>query len=372
MDTEPVDGPLSPALEAAARGHTLVVGARAPVALFDFALTRPAAGSKLAPELAPAMAQLRQAEATIVTLDLLPPAPDCPLPGADIEARVRFATDGKAAAALPALRDALRWIGRPDPRPATAGSEVLLVAVLKAAREAEVRQEGAEVVAVGGPRWSAADLTASAKTPVRTTEWKLKQIGLALHSYEATHGHFPSAVTRDSAGKPLFSWRVELLPFLEQEQLYFKLNRKEAWNHPDNKTLLEKVPDIYAMSSDDPAKTASGTRFVAVVGKGGVFDETTTTKLPDITDGTSNTLMVVEASEPVHWAEPRDLAYTAGGPVPILGIPTADVFWILLADGSPHTLVRGNVRPADFKGLFTRSGNELVDLEKLKRVRKGK
>ena len=153
-------------------------------------------------------------------------------------------------------------------------------------------------------------------------------------------------------------------------RLYRKLNRKVAWDHPDNKVLLDKVPDIFALQAGDPAASATATRFQALVGTGGVFDPSLEVKFTDVTDGSGNTLLLVEAGDPVHWAAPRDLAYKPGGPVPKLGNPAADTFLILLADGSTRALPRGGLRPVDLTAIFTRSGNEVVDWAKLQEVRK--
>jgi hypothetical protein len=243
---------------------------------------------------------------------------------------------------------------------------------LKAAREADLRQDGAEVVVSGGPRWTAADWAAVARKPVPTIEQKLGQIGRALHAYGDTYDHFPPPVIRAEGGRALRSWRVELLPFLEQNELYRKLNLKEAWDHPDNKALLEKVPEVFAMAVDDPARSASGTRFQALVGPGGVFDPTAPVGWPGIRDGTSNTVLVVEAGEPVHWAAPRDVEYKPGDPLPKLGLPGADAILLLVADGSTKRLPRAGLRAEDLSALFTRAGNETVDWARLERGRKGK
>ena len=298
LDAGPVDGPLSPALEAAARGHTLVAGLRGPAGLIGLV---PAADAQLPPGVAGGVGHLRSVTAAVVTLDLRPAAQDHPLPGADLTARFRFPTEAGAAAAVPAVREALGWLGRSDPEPATTGLAALLPAVQTAAREAAVRQDGAEVVVTGGPRWSPAEVAGVGQKPVLTSARKLSLIGNALHAYADTHGHFPPAVIRSDDGRPLYSWRVELLPFLEQDQIYRRLNRNEAWDHSDNKALLGRVPEVFGPSADDPARTPTGTRFQALVGKGGVFDPTAKTNLPAITDGSSNTILLVEAGEPVHW-----------------------------------------------------------------------
>jgi hypothetical protein len=228
------------------------------------------------------------------------------------------------------------------------------------------------VIATGGPRWTAADWAGLDKKPVLTTESKLRVIGLALQNYADLYGHYPPAVARSPDGKPLYSWRVALLPFVEEDALYRKLNLKEAWDHPDNKALLERVPPFLAMAEDDPARSATGTRFQVLRGKGGVFEEGAKVTRSHVTDGLSNTVTVVEAGDPVPWAAPRDVAYQPGDPLPKLGLPGADTVLVLLADGAPKRLLRTAVRPEDLTALFTRAGNDRVDWGRLEVRKKGR
>src|SRR5262245_42896435 len=86
--------------------------------------------------------------------------------------------------------------------------------------------------------------------PATQADWqksinKLKLIGVAVHSFHDANGYFPSDVT-DAKGKPLLSWRVAILPFLERNDLYEKFKLDEAWDGPTNKELLAKVPTVYA------------------------------------------------------------------------------------------------------------------------------
>jgi hypothetical protein len=195
---------------------------------------------------------------------------------------------------------------------------------------------------------------------------------LALQNYADLYGHYPPAVARSPDGKPLYSWRVALLPFVEEDALYRKLNLKEAWDHPDNKALLERVPPFLAMAEDDPARSATGTRFQVLRGKGGVFEEGAKVTRSHVTDGLSNTVTVVEAGDPVPWAAPRDVAYQPGDPLPKLGLPGADTVLVLLADGAPKRLLRTAVRPEDLTALFTRAGNDRVDWGRLEVRKKGR
>jgi hypothetical protein len=371
LGSPPADGPLTPALEEAARGHTLVLAARSPAELLLGTNVPMLAAHDAPPEVGQALDQLRAAETVVVIADLLPPAADRTLPGADTEVRIRFPSAARAAEALSDFRGVLDWLGEPDPDRST-GPDSLLPGVRTAARTAQLRQDGPEVIATGGPRWTAADWARLDKKRVLTSDARLRSIGLALANYADVNGHFPPAVVRRPDGIPLHSWRVELLPFLEEDALYRKLNLKEAWDHPDNKALLEHVPEIFAMAETDPARSATGTRFLALVGQGGVFEEGTNVTLSHVTDGTGNTVAVVEAGDPVPWAAPRDIAYKPGDPLPKLGLPGADIVLVLLADGAPKRLSRAALRPEDFAAFFTRAGNDRVDWGRLEVRKKGR
>jgi hypothetical protein len=71
----------------------------------------------------------------------------------------------------------------------------------------------------------------------------LKQLGIAIHSYHDVHGFLPTDV-RDADGKPLLSWRVLLLPYLEQEPLYRRFKLDEPWDSENNKPLLALMPEV--------------------------------------------------------------------------------------------------------------------------------
>ena len=73
----------------------------------------------------------------------------------------------------------------------------------------------------------------------------LKQIGLAMHNYHAMHKTFPPAYTVDKAGKPLLSWRVLILPYLEQDALYKEFHLDEPWDSEHNRALIDRMPATY-------------------------------------------------------------------------------------------------------------------------------
>ena len=137
----------------------------------------------------------------------------------------------------------------------------------------------------------------------------LKQIALAMHNYNSTYGAFPAAAICDKkTGKPLLSWRVAILQYIEEEALYKQFKMDEPWDSEHNLKLAKNMPKIYF----HPKANKPGddkTHYRLFYGKGATFELNKSTQLTNITDGTSNTIMAVEAEEPVVWTNPNDLAF---------------------------------------------------------------
>ena len=136
----------------------------------------------------------------------------------------------------------------------------------------------------------------------------LKQIGLAMHNYQQTYKTFPPAYIPDKNGKPMHSWRVLILPYLEGTNGVYKQYRfNEPWDSPHNKALASQMPREFACPSEGPLMS-SETSYAMIVGPHTISDGPTAHTPRDIKDGLSNTIMVVEASEAhINWMEPRDL-----------------------------------------------------------------
>src|SRR5262249_2456674 len=99
---------------------------------------------------------------------------------------------------------------------------------------------------------------------------KLKQIGLALHNYHDTHRGFPAWASHDKQNKPLLSWRVHLLPYLEQNALYKEFHLNEPWDSEHNKKLIARMPKIFA--GEDATLAAAGkTAYLAPLGEQTMF-----------------------------------------------------------------------------------------------------
>ncbi len=137
----------------------------------------------------------------------------------------------------------------------------------------------------------------------------LKSLAIAMHNYHDTYGHFPPTFSVDENGKPLQSWRVLLLPFLENSALYEAIRRDEPWDSEHNRQFHDKMPPVFRCAQCRQGKTNRDTVYCVVVG-----DETfgrageRGIKLGEITDGTSNTFMIVERKKPVCWMAPVDIS----------------------------------------------------------------
>jgi hypothetical protein len=185
----------------------------------------------------------------------------------------------------------------------------------------------------------------------------LKQIGLALHHYHDAYGAFPQAALtkdmKDAGGKPLLSWRVAILPFLEEDTLYRQFKLDEPWDSPHNIKLLEKMPKVYAPVGVK-TKQPHTTFYQGFSGPGAAFEVTRRIRIADFLDGTSNTILVAEAAEPVPWTKPEDMAYDPKKPLPKLGGMSSGGFGAVFADGA-GAFLRGNIDEKSLRALIGRN-----------------
>ena len=135
----------------------------------------------------------------------------------------------------------------------------------------------------------------------------LKQIGIAIHNYHDVNERFP-AYFLTKAGKPGLSWRVAILPFIEEGELFKQFKLDEPWDSENNKKLIEKLPKTYAPVR---GKADKGQTFYQMfVGRSTMLaPEGTKVSFSGVTDGLSNTIMVVEGAKPVIWTKPDDLPF---------------------------------------------------------------
>lgn len=187
----------------------------------------------------------------------------------------------------------------------------------------------------------------------------LKQIMLAFHNYENTFRKLPDAISRDEEGKPLLSWRVAILPFIEQQQLYQQFHLDEPWDSEHNIKLLEKMPPVYV----DPSLSLPPgmTIYQASVGEGQLLNAEKATRFRDVTDGLSNTIAVFEANaeNAVPWTKPTDVEIDQQNPLDSMGKHRPGGFNVGFADGSVK-FISDSIDPETFWKLLTRAGGEVV------------
>jgi len=193
----------------------------------------------------------------------------------------------------------------------------------------------------------------------------LKQLGLSMHQYHDTHKAFPAAASYDKDGRPLLSWRVHILPYLNEGTLHKEFHLDEPWDSPHNKKLIEKMPAVYR-SSASKLSVKGRTNYVVATGPGTVFDGNKGMSYKDITDGMSLTIMVVEADDthaPI-WTKPEDLPFDPNNPKRGLGGLRGDYFLSTFCDGSAHALSPA-IDPETLRRLFLRNDGKLIDYKKL-------
>lgn len=194
----------------------------------------------------------------------------------------------------------------------------------------------------------------------------LALIVLALQRYHDVHGTLPAPYITGKKGQPTHSWRVALLPFMERQDLYNQYDFSEPWDGPNNRKLHDKMPEEFRC----PSANGSGknvTNYMVVVGKNTMFEANKWTKMSDATDGTTNTIMVVEVTgSTTNWMEPKDLDL---GSLPMkinvskngkcISSHHHSGAMVGLADGSTHYLLN-TISPDTLRRLIIRNDGEIT------------
>jgi hypothetical protein len=247
-------------------------------------------------------------------------------------------------------------------------------------------EDGLEVVsrhsvpAVGGAPWliaaaalsegrafeDVADGLTMAVFPAKAREVQsmnnLRQIALAMHNHHDQHGKFPAAYSA-VGDKPLLSWRVHILPYLEEGALYREFHLDEPWDSEHNKQLIPRMPALYIAPG---SKAGEGrTNYLTPRGEGTIFPGKEALSLAKVLDGTSNTILVVEAGDEkaVVWTKPDDYEFDPMNPTRGLPGLRSDVILATFADGAVYRL-RKDLGPETFRRLFLRADGEIVDFDR--------
>jgi hypothetical protein len=186
----------------------------------------------------------------------------------------------------------------------------------------------------------------------------LKQLAAAMMACHENQRAFPAPALCGKDGRPLLSWRVALLPYLGESRLYSEFHLDEPWDSEHNQSLRHRMPAVYASPVPGKAKKPGLTYYQVFVGDGAAFAEGKRMRLPaDFQDGASNTILIVEAGQPVSWTKPEDVLFDPHKPLPPLGGLFSDHFNVAFADANVRYISK-RVTEATLRCLVTRSGGD--------------
>jgi hypothetical protein len=208
----------------------------------------------------------------------------------------------------------------------------------------------------------------------------MKQLGLAMHNWHDTYRALPAAYSVNQDDKKLLSWRVHILPFVGQDALYNQFRLDEPWDSENNKKLIPQIPPIYRSPLSASAPGNTNYRAVLLPEKASAMAAPNKAHPPlvignskvymhghrfaDITDGTSNTIMLIEVGDPqsVPWTQPDEMVFSEKTDLKGWGMKNQKGFTTLFCDGRVRPLSR-QIKREHLKALLTRRGAEVIPPE---------
>jgi hypothetical protein len=188
---------------------------------------------------------------------------------------------------------------------------------------------------------------------------KLLELGKGCHEYDRARGQLPPAGfgPADRPTADYWSWRAGLLPHIGQQRVAHQLDFTQPWNSPANRPQADVAIPAFA---DHDAPAAPQTRYRVFHGGGALFDVNGRTRITAVTDGTSNTLMVIDTPGKVPWPQFNELPYDPNGPLPPLGRDDKNYMLVLMADGSVRVVKKDATSEKVLRAMITRAGGESV------------
>ncbi len=201
----------------------------------------------------------------------------------------------------------------------------------------------------------------------QSSENNLRQIAIAMRQYHAEHGCLPRAYWKSATGERTLSWRVALLPYLEQKPCFDIIDVGKPWDSPENERAKDCRVPIFVMPLED-GSPLTDTAYVVITGPGTLFEEGKYVTFAECTDGPQNTILAVEVQHShIHWSEPSDLDIRTmllrinGAPGAGISSPWPGGAHVAFADGSvrflPNSLLESTLR-----AMITRSGGETFQM----------
>ncbi len=199
---------------------------------------------------------------------------------------------------------------------------------------------------------------------------RLQLIAKGCHQFDEANKNLPATANYDKDGKPLLSWRVHILPYMNQNNLYKLFRLDEPWDSEHNIKLLKMLPDCYFGIAANPNQDnleAGKTVFLRPTGKGTLFDGSTAPTFGMMHDGSVNTMLAVVVGDDhaVEWTRPVDWKFDSEKPWQGLGIKKGEKLKIVTADGAGH-LVRSDIEDEQIRNLVNPQDGNVLRMDDLK------
>ena len=199
----------------------------------------------------------------------------------------------------------------------------------------------------------------------------MKILSIALMSYHSEYNTLPPAYIADEEGKPMHSWRVLILPFLEEQFLYDQYDFNEPWDGPNNIKLLNQMPEFYACPAAHHHQPGDEfcTNYVAITGTNTMWTKESPRRMDIGSESNTKTLLLTEFDDTkIPWLKPEDIEYFEA--IKILSSTEPEVHkqthkehrWVLLSDGL-NRYVHSGQPPELWEGII--GTNDEIDWESL-------